>query len=183
MCCSACLLAPSSVRNSHESIASLDCAFSPQPLCFLQPLPAPSDVCCTARLLSIEGRKVWSAVELTDRPGGTVFASGKVREPIMLKLCGCYLCTASCVTLLTISSAARSASWKVGRSARRHRQGRIPLSRLVVLVFQHACCSSLLRSPQMLIRDVVPDHPVHCCAGAVCDAEAAASWSLRHPAG
>jgi hypothetical protein len=48
------------------------------PVCILQPLPAPCTVCCTARLLSVDGRKLWSSVELADRPGGTVYASGKV---------------------------------------------------------------------------------------------------------
>ena len=47
-------------------------------ICFLQPLPAPCTVCCTARLLSVDGRKLWSSVELADRPGGTIYASGKV---------------------------------------------------------------------------------------------------------
>ena len=52
--------------------------------CGLQPLPAPSNVCCTARLISVEGRKVWSSVELTDRPGGIVFAAGKVNHLVLL---------------------------------------------------------------------------------------------------
>lgn len=44
---------------------------------YKKPLPAPCTVCCTARLLSVDGRKLWSSVELADRPGGTVYASGK----------------------------------------------------------------------------------------------------------
>ena len=56
--------------------------------CFLQPLPAPCTVCCTARLLSVDGRKLWSSVELADRPGGTVYATGKVST---------MQCGASCV--------------------------------------------------------------------------------------
>lgn len=44
-----------------------------------QPLPAGSEVCCSARLISVEGRKIWAAVQLADKPDGTIFASGKVR--------------------------------------------------------------------------------------------------------
>mmetsp|Transcript_8513 Transcript_8513/g.25543 ORF Transcript_8513/g.25543 Transcript_8513/m.25543 type:complete len:229 (-) Transcript_8513:627-1313(-) len=44
---------------------------------YKKPLPAPSSVVCTARVLSVEGRKIWLAAEVLDRPGGTLFAQGK----------------------------------------------------------------------------------------------------------
>ncbi len=47
------------------------------PILPAQPLPAPANVCCTVRIISIEGRKAWVSVELADRPGGTLFAEGK----------------------------------------------------------------------------------------------------------
>lgn len=44
---------------------------------YKKPLPAGSEVCCTARLISVEGRKIWASVQLADKPDGTVFAAGK----------------------------------------------------------------------------------------------------------
>lgn len=44
---------------------------------FKAPLPVGIVVCCTAALVSVEGRKIWVAAEMMDRPGGKVFATGK----------------------------------------------------------------------------------------------------------
>ena len=44
---------------------------------FKRPLPVNIVVCCTATVLSIEGRKFWVHAEMLDKPGGVVFASGK----------------------------------------------------------------------------------------------------------
>lgn len=40
-------------------------------------MPASADVVCSARLESVEGRKIWVVAEVADRPGGTVYASGR----------------------------------------------------------------------------------------------------------
>ena len=44
---------------------------------YKQPLPVSIPTLCTARVLSIEGRKCWTQAEMLDRPGGTVFAVAK----------------------------------------------------------------------------------------------------------
>jgi acyl-coenzyme A thioesterase PaaI-like protein len=44
---------------------------------FKRPLPVSIPTLCSARLLSIEGRKVWVAAEMLDRVGGVVFATAK----------------------------------------------------------------------------------------------------------
>jgi acyl-coenzyme A thioesterase PaaI-like protein len=44
---------------------------------FKRPLPVDMVVCCTAKLNSIEGRKIWVSAEMLDKPGGLVFATGK----------------------------------------------------------------------------------------------------------
>lgn len=44
---------------------------------FKKPLPVDMVVCCTAKVLSIEGRKIWVSAEMLDKPGGLVFATGK----------------------------------------------------------------------------------------------------------
>lgn len=42
-----------------------------------QPLPAATLVNCTAEVESHEGRKIWVKAELTDAPGGSVFATSR----------------------------------------------------------------------------------------------------------
>lgn len=44
---------------------------------FKKPLPVNTVAVCTARVESMEGRKIWTYAEMLDRPGGTVFATGK----------------------------------------------------------------------------------------------------------
>jgi len=44
---------------------------------FKKPLPVNTVAVCTAKVISHEGRKIWTQSEMLDRPGGTVFASGK----------------------------------------------------------------------------------------------------------
>ena len=44
---------------------------------YKRPMPASADVVCTARLESVEGRKIWTCAEVADRPGGTVYATGR----------------------------------------------------------------------------------------------------------
>ena len=44
---------------------------------FRKPLPTDMVVICTAKVLSIEGRKIWVSAEMLDKPGGIVFATGK----------------------------------------------------------------------------------------------------------
>jgi acyl-coenzyme A thioesterase PaaI-like protein len=44
---------------------------------FKKPLPVNINVICTAWVTSIEGRKCWTAAEMRDEPGGTIFATGK----------------------------------------------------------------------------------------------------------
>lgn len=44
---------------------------------YKKPLPVDMAVCCTAQVLSIEGRKIWVSAEMLDKPGGMVFATGK----------------------------------------------------------------------------------------------------------
>jgi acyl-coenzyme A thioesterase PaaI-like protein len=44
---------------------------------FKKPLPVDMVVCCTAKVMSIEGRKIWVSAEMLDKPGGLVFATGK----------------------------------------------------------------------------------------------------------
>lgn len=44
---------------------------------FKKPLPVSIPTICTAWVDSIEGRKVWVQAAMLDKPGGTVFATGK----------------------------------------------------------------------------------------------------------
>ena len=44
---------------------------------FKKPLPVGTVVICTAKLMSIEGRKCWVEAEMLDEPGGMVYATGK----------------------------------------------------------------------------------------------------------
>ncbi|CAL8467714.1 g7252 [Coccomyxa elongata] len=41
------------------------------------PVPASTSLLCTASLQSLEGRKAWVLAEVLDRPGGTLYATGK----------------------------------------------------------------------------------------------------------
>ena len=41
------------------------------------PVPASTSLICTASLQSLEGRKAWVLAEVLDRPGGTLYATGK----------------------------------------------------------------------------------------------------------
>ncbi len=40
-------------------------------------MPASTSLLCTASLQSLEGRKAWVLAEVLDRPGGTLYATGK----------------------------------------------------------------------------------------------------------
>ncbi len=40
-------------------------------------MPASTSLICTASLQSLEGRKAWVLAEVLDRPGGTLYATGK----------------------------------------------------------------------------------------------------------
>lgn len=44
---------------------------------YKKPLPAPTKLICTAKAESIEGRKLWATAQIQDRPGGTVYVTGK----------------------------------------------------------------------------------------------------------
>ena len=44
---------------------------------YKRPLPTGINACCTARVLSVEGRKIWVGAEMVDRPGGVPYAVGK----------------------------------------------------------------------------------------------------------
>lgn len=44
---------------------------------YKKPIPSGSEIICTARVESVEGRKAWISAEVMDRPGGLVYASGR----------------------------------------------------------------------------------------------------------
>lgn len=44
---------------------------------YKRPMPSNTDVVCTARVEKVEGRKIWTVAEVADRPGGTVYATGR----------------------------------------------------------------------------------------------------------
>ena len=41
------------------------------------PVPASTSLICTASLDSLDGRKAWVSAQVLDRPGGTLYATGK----------------------------------------------------------------------------------------------------------
>lgn len=41
------------------------------------PVPASTSLICTASLDSLNGRKAWVSAQVLDRPGGTLYATGK----------------------------------------------------------------------------------------------------------
>lgn len=41
---------------------------------YKQPMSTNIEIICTARIASVEGRKIWTEAELRDRPGGTLYA-------------------------------------------------------------------------------------------------------------
>lgn len=44
---------------------------------YRKPLPTNVEIICTARIASVEGRKIWTEAELRDRPGGMLYAAAK----------------------------------------------------------------------------------------------------------
>lgn len=41
------------------------------------PVPASTSLICTASLDSLDGRKAWVSAQVLDKPGGTLYATGK----------------------------------------------------------------------------------------------------------
>lgn len=61
----------SRLLHDHDGCVAL------QQVGYKAPVPASTSLVCTASLQSMEGRKAWVLAEVLDRPGGTLYATGK----------------------------------------------------------------------------------------------------------
>ena len=69
-------LAPNNLHPSLMHGHRKWCALHVQ-VAYKAPVPASTSLICTASLDSLDGRKAWVSAQVLDKPGGTLYATGK----------------------------------------------------------------------------------------------------------